>query len=92
MTEALANIAVEDAVEKLITPNGKKIEIVHLTGSNLYKVRFKDGGELPEEFDLKDGRWTSARLATESAQAYLRKFWGQVEQARAKREKPLAKE
>jgi len=91
MTDALATIAVEDAIERLVTPQGKHIEVVHLSGSNLYRVRFKEGGELPNEYDLRDGRWTSATGAKDAAKAYLRDFWAKVETKRERQEKPLSK-
>jgi hypothetical protein len=75
MTEAnetLDKLTRDDAINQLITPNGKKIKIFHVKNSALYSVGFTSGGELPSELDQK---WTAPYLAEKAARAYVQKRW-----------------
>lgn len=94
MSEALASLATEDAIAKRVTPFGKRVEIVKIANCALYGVRFKEGGELPDNdrYQLRTGKFTSAEEAGKAIDVYLRELWSQVDEARAKAEKRRPKE
>ena len=65
------------------TPNGKVLQRVLDTESNLYKFQFSTGGELPEELQ---GRWSSPQYLEEVAEAYINKLLKIKENARVRAE------
>lgn len=81
---ALSKMNVEDAIEKLIAPTGNVIEVVKVANSALYALRFKNGGQLPNEYNLRDGKWTSPQLAMDDARKYLRDFWATSEESKSR--------
>ena len=85
MTEALSKMNIEDAIEKMITPNGKHMEVVKVSNTSLYALRFKQGGALPKDEGV-DGMFTKPEYAVNAAKDYIRKFWDKVE----KDSKPLS--
>lgn len=85
MTEALSKMNIDDAVAKMLTPNGDQLEVVSVANAALYALRFKKGGRLPDGEDVA-GRFTKPAYAITAGQAYVRRFWDKVE----KDSKPLS--
>jgi hypothetical protein len=89
---ALSKMNVEDAIEKLIAPTGNVIEVVKVANSALYALRYKNGGQLPDEYNLRSGKWTKPELAINDAKAYLRDFWEISEASKKKRDRSDSKQ
>lgn len=52
------------------TPEGKKIEVFPVEGTSLWAIRFKSGGQLPEELS---GKWVKRKDAVKEMSKYLNK-------------------
>lgn len=72
MSEVAQILERESAMEKLMTPGGKQLQIHHVKNTSLYSVSFTSGGELPKELR---GRFTSGSKAIAAAKAYLNTVW-----------------
>ena len=51
-----------------VTPAGKELEIVNLSGYNLFKIQFTSGGQLP---DYMSGTYTKKEYAQKDIDTYL---------------------
>lgn len=74
-------IARDQAIKELMTPAGKRLKVVHVSGTSLYQVSFTDGGELPKELNQ---RFTDTERAIEKARQYLTRRWDEHEKPAAK--------
>jgi hypothetical protein len=83
MTEALSKMNVDDAIERMLTPGGKTVEVVKIANSSLYGLRFKDGGVMPQDEGV-DGYFTKPKMAEDAAKQYLRRFWEKSEKSKSK--------
>lgn len=82
---ALAKIAVSDAIEQLLDPSGRTLEVVKVANSSLFALRWKEGGSLPStgEHKLDTAKWTKPDMAIEAARAYLADRWKMSEDAKS---------
>tara|TARA_R100001086_G_scaffold250107_1_gene193961 strand:+ start:35972 stop:36223 length:252 start_codon:yes stop_codon:yes gene_type:complete len=67
------------------TPAGKQMGICKVANSSLWRIRWEEGGELPD--GLEGQRFTSADYAQKEIEAYLKRRWDQEEEAAKKAER-----
>lgn len=70
------------AVRGNLTPNGKKLQIMKVPNTALYRVAFSEGGELPKELQ---GMWTAPYTAQRSIETYLDRRWNEHESKATKK-------
>ena len=64
------------------TPAGKQLGMAKISNSTLWRLRWEDGGELPDE--LKGLSFTATDYAQKEIEAYLKRVWDREEQAAKK--------
>jgi hypothetical protein len=79
----------EKAAPLNITPTGRKLGVIPVKGSNMYRVAFVDGkaGDLPDAYA---GKYTALHYATAAMKDYVSKFWDQSEASQSNKKKPLS--
>lgn len=87
--QALAKMNIDDAVQNMIDPSGRSLEVVRVANSALFALRWKEGGSLPDTdpHKLHQAKWTKAEFATEAARDYLRARWQMSEDSKTSRPK-----
>lgn len=73
--ETLNQMTREQAINDLVTPNGKRVGIYHVRNTSLYKPAFESGGELPPELN---SMYTDAPRATKAAREYVKRKWDEA--------------